>query len=105
MARRIAKVTREAGLDINEDSYVEKFKPYLMEVVLAWCKGCDFGELCKLTDIFEGSIIRAMRRLEELLREMVQASKTIGNSDMEAKFSEAIKLIKKDIVFASSLYL
>ena len=46
-----------------------------------------------------------MRRLEELLRQMVQASKSIGNTELENKFSEAIKLIKRDIIFAASLYL
>lgn len=52
-----------------------------------------------------GSIIRCMRRLEELLRQMVQASKSIGNTELENKFSEGIKLIKRDIIFAASLYL
>ena len=46
-----------------------------------------------------------MRRLEELLRQMVQAAKSIGNSELENKFSEGIKLIKRDIIFAASLYL
>lgn len=46
-----------------------------------------------------------MRRLEEMLRQLVQASKNIGNTDLENKFSEAIKLMKRDIVFAASLYL
>ena len=46
-----------------------------------------------------------MRRLEELLRQMVQASKSIGNTELENKFSEGIKLIKRDIIFAASLYL
>ena len=55
--------------------------------------------------IFIGSIIRCMRRLEELLRQMVQAAKSIGNSELENKFSEGIKLIKRDIIFAASLYL
>ncbi|XP_031351055.1 exosome RNA helicase MTR4 [Photinus pyralis] len=105
MARRIAKVSNEARLDLDEESYVEKFKPSLMDVVFAWCNGAVFSELCKMTDIFEGSIIRCMRRLEELLRQMVQASKTIGNTDLEDKFNTAIKIIKRDIVFASSLYL
>merc|ERR1712083_734860 len=86
MAIRIAKVSREAKLDLEEDSYVEKFKPFM-------------------TDMFEGSIIRSMRLLEELLRQMVQASKNIGNVELENKFSEAIKLMKRDIVFAASLYL
>ena len=55
--------------------------------------------------IITGSIIRSMRRLEELLRQMVQAAKNIGNTELENKFSEAIKLLKRDIVFAASLYL
>lgn len=46
-----------------------------------------------------------MRRLEEVLRQLCQAAKTIGNVDLENKFSEAIKLLKRDIVFAASLYL
>lgn len=52
-----------------------------------------------------GSIIRCMRRLEEVLRQLCQAAKGIGNIELENKFSEAIKLIKRDIVFAASLYL
>lgn len=104
-ARRIAKVAIECKLEVDEEQYVEKFKPTLMDVVLAWCKGASFLQLCKMTDVFEGSIIRCMRRLEELLRQMVQASKTIGNTDLENKFSEGIRLLKRDIVFAASLYL
>jgi ATP-dependent RNA helicase DOB1 len=104
-ARRIAKVSKECKMEIDEDDYVEKFKPTLMDVVLKWCKGATFLQICQITDVFEGNIIRCMRRLEELLRQMVQASKTIGNTDLENKFSEAIRLIKRDIVFAASLYL
>ncbi|XP_046629808.1 exosome RNA helicase MTR4 [Neodiprion virginianus] len=105
LARRIAKVTTDAKLEIDEEAYVEKFKPYLMDVVYAWCKGANFLQICKMTDIFEGSIIRCMRRLEEILRQLCQAAKNIGNSDLENKFSEGIKVIKRDIVFAASLYL
>lgn len=35
-----------------------------------------------------GSIIRCMRRLEELLRQMCQAAKAIGNTELENKFAE-----------------
>jgi ATP-dependent RNA helicase DOB1 len=58
-----------------------------------------------MTDIFEGSLIRAMRRLEELLRQLVSAAKYMGNSELENKFAVAITAIKRDIVFAASLYL
>jgi ATP-dependent RNA helicase DOB1 len=105
LAKRIATVSKEAKLEMDETEYIEKFKPNLMDVVFAWSKGASFGQLCKMTDAFEGSIIRCMRRLEELLRQMCQAAKVIGNSDLENKFAEADKVIKRDIVFAASLYL
>ena len=37
-----------------------------------------------------GSIIRCMRRLEEALRQMVQAAKAIGNTELENKFAEGL---------------
>ena len=46
-----------------------------MDVVNAWCKGATFSSIVELTDVYEGSIIRAMRRLEELLRDMCHAAK------------------------------
>ena len=54
---------------------------------------------------FEGSIIRAMRRLEELLRQLCSAANSIGNTELEAKFMTGIERIKRDIVFSASLYL
>ena len=54
LARRIAKVSTEANLELDEDAYVERFKPYLMDIVYAWCKGATFLQICKMTDIFEG---------------------------------------------------
>ena len=104
-ARRIAKVCQESKLPVDEDQYVGQFRHELMDVVFAWCQGAKFSQICKMTDVFEGSIIRSMRRLEELLRQMVVASKSIGNSHLESKFSEGITKIKRDIVFAASLYL
>lgn len=104
-ARRIAKVSKECKLNIDEDEAVERFKPQMMDVVLAWAKGAKFIEICKMTDVFEGSIIRSMRRLEELIRQLTVAARVIGNTELESKFAEGILKIKRDIVFAASLYL
>lgn len=104
-ARRIAKVCVECKIALDEEEYVQSFKSSLMDVVHAWCTGAKFADICKMTDVFEGSIIRAMRRLEELLREMSLAAKAIGNTELENKFAEGITRIKRDIVFAASLYL
>ena len=35
-ARRIARIAIESKLDLAEDSYVESFRPHLMDVVHAW---------------------------------------------------------------------
>lgn len=104
-ARRIAKVSEEAKMEIDVDEYVESFKPQMMDVVYAWSTGSTFADICKMTDVFEGSVIRCMRRLDELLRQMCQAAKAIGNTELENKFADGITKIKRDIVFAASLYL
>lgn len=49
-------MSKDAKLDIDEDNYVEKFKPFMMDVVFEWCKGASFMQLCKMTDIFEGKL-------------------------------------------------
>ncbi|ORY25352.1 rRNA-processing arch domain-domain-containing protein [Naematelia encephala] len=106
-ARRIAKVSNESGIAIIEDEYVQTFKVEMMEAVLAWCKGAKFAEICKLTDVFEGSIIRCFRRLQELLRQMGQAAHVIGNTELEEKFAQSLELLERPntVVFNPSLYL
>jgi len=99
IARRIAKVSQESKMSVNEEEYIASFRPELMDVVYSWAKGSNFQEICKKTDIYEGSLIRAFRLLVEVLRQMVQAAKAIGNTELEA----AITAIKRDIVFAPSL--
>lgn len=104
-ARKIAKVSQESKLSLVEDEYVQSFKPALMDVVYAWAQGKSFAHICKMTDIYEGSLIRAFRRLEELLRQMTSAYEAIGNEEMSRKMESAIKLLTRDIIFANSLYL
>ena len=97
-------VMAEGGGSAVED-YVKRFSPDMMEVVRAWAQGLSFEKICTMTPHFDGSIIRCLRRLEELLRQMHEAAKVAGNVDLEIKFVTARTLIKRDIVFAASLYL
>lgn len=59
----------------------------------------------KMTKTYEGSLIRLFRRLEELLRQMAQAAKVMGNDDLMKKFEESLQKVRRDIVAAQSLYL
>ena len=49
--------------------------------------------------------MRSIRRLEELLRELFEAMKSIGDMHMAEKFESAGLKIKRDVIFAASLYL
>ena len=83
------------------------FPPFCfrMEAVYAWCKGAKFVQVQQLTEAYEGTTIRTLRRLEELIRQITVAAKAIGNQELESKFEKGGELIKRDIVFCSSLYL
>lgn len=54
-AKRIAKVQMEAKMpDINEDEYVDSFKPHMMDIVYAWSNGATFAKIMEKTTVFEG---------------------------------------------------
>ena len=72
-----------------------------MDVVHAWCKGGSFSAIVELTDVYEGSIIRAMRRLEELLRDMCHAAKACGFN----LFSKLRILIQRNSTIADKVIL
>jgi ATP-dependent RNA helicase DOB1 len=103
--KQVIDVENDADLQIDATAYLERFQPHLMNITYQWCNGAKFMEICKMTNILEGSIVRAMRRLEEMLGEMEKASSVMGNDALKAKFQEARKLMRRDIVFAASLYL
>lgn len=86
-------------------SHLTVFAVYRMEAVFAWCKGIKFVQVQELTGTFEGTTIRTLRRLEELVRQVAVAAKAIGNVELQTKFEKGSDLIKRDIVFCASLYL
>jgi len=78
----------------------------MMEITMAWCKGAKFSEICDMSEsIFEGTIIRSMRRLDEVISQLVESAKIIGNNELRDKFIESQANLKRGIVFAASLYL
>lgn len=102
---RVATVTKESGIPIDIEAYVDSFSPNAMNVVYTWCMGKSFTEVCKLSDLFEGSVVRCFRRLEELLRQLIAAAKSIGNAELEQKFEAGSAKLRRGIAFQSSLYI
>lgn len=94
-----------------QDSYkvvVEEFRSGLkfglVEVVYEWAKGMPFEQITALTDVAEGTIVRVITRLDETCREVRDAARVIGDSELFKKMEECQIKIKRDIVFAASLY-
>ncbi|KAF8362544.1 hypothetical protein PRIPAC_89467 [Pristionchus pacificus] len=104
-ARKIAGMINKTGQELVEGEYVDGFKSSMMEVTRQWVKSVGFGTLMKSTDLYEGTIIRCLRRLEELLKEMSAAADVIDNKKLKGTFDDIRSAIRRDIVFASSLYL
>lgn len=106
VAERIATVMIECNVELVKDEYVQKFGPDMMEITMHWVKGGKFREICEMSDsIFEGTIIRCFRRLDELLSQLVECAKVIGNTELKEKFSASQENLKRGIVFTASLYL
>lgn len=104
-ARLVGKQVSECKLTIDVNEYVDSFRPDLMDMVRAWSTGTKFAEIMKLTTLFEGSVVRAIRRMEEVMRQLGTACRVIGETELEAKFEECSAMVKRDIVFVDSLFL
>ena len=105
VARKVGKQMVECKMGVDIEEYVEGFRCELMEIMLAWCNGNKFADIMKMTELFEGSIVRAIRRVEEVLRQLSDACRVIGETDLQEKFQSASELVRRDIVFVASLFL
>lgn len=76
----------------------------LILVVYNWAQGKSFVECKTLTEIQEGIIVRCIQNLIELLRDIRNAAHSFGEPVLFNKINSAINLIKRDIIFAPSLY-
>lgn len=107
LSRKIARLEQSYRVEIEDTETIVKnhINFSLAKVVYEWALQRDFLEICKLTEAQEGSIVKTIQRLEILLRDVRNAAKIMGNMEMFKKMEIASTLIKRDIVFATSLYL
>uniref|UniRef100_A0A8B9JVF4 SKI2 homolog, superkiller viralicidic activity 2-like n=1 Tax=Astyanax mexicanus TaxID=7994 RepID=A0A8B9JVF4_ASTMX len=104
VAQRIGELQRECGIAQTAEDYVSQFKFGLTEVVYCWARGMPFAEIAMLTDVQEGTVVRCIQRLDEVLKEVRQAARIVGDSVLGSKMERASLAIRRDIVFTASLY-
>ncbi|KAI9494833.1 NUC185 domain-containing protein [Zychaea mexicana] len=103
-ARKVAQVQVDCGLPISVEDYVNSLHFGLVEAVYEWARGLPFKHITDLTDVLEGSIVRCISRLDETTREVLSAARMVGDTNLYKKMEQAEQDIKRDIVFAASLY-
>jgi len=103
-AEDIGQAQKECGMEQTVQDYVEQFNFGLTEVAYEWARGMPFAEITQLTDVQEGIIVRTIQRLDETLRDVKDAARVIGDPMLYQKMDQASTIIKRDIVFAASLY-
>ncbi|GBF97557.1 hypothetical protein Rsub_10158 [Raphidocelis subcapitata] len=105
LVRSLADAQAARGLPVAADEYLRAVvHPGLMEVVYEWARGTPFSEITALTDVMEGSIVRSVVRLDQCCRELMDAARVMGDTALFQKMQAASAAIKRDVVFAASLY-
>ena len=92
----------------DKERYIKMFRYDFMKNILFWINGDKtFGEICdeKNSEIYGGSMVRCIRRLDELLKELINCADMIGNNLLKEKFENISKKIKRGVPFSASLYL
>ncbi|KAG0215084.1 Exosome RNA helicase MTR4 [Mortierella sp. NVP41] len=98
-ARAIATIEVDCRIpDVDVEAYVKRFQPNMMDITFAWANGASFEELTTMTTALESSIIRMFRLLEELIRQMAAASKSLDDDRLDKKFNDGIKAIKHGVL-------
>mmetsp|Transcript_20332 Transcript_20332/g.30856 ORF Transcript_20332/g.30856 Transcript_20332/m.30856 type:complete len:1480 (+) Transcript_20332:113-4552(+) len=105
IALNLGQLQNDHGLIIEPTDYCNNSLKFgLVHVVYEWALGVPFSTICQLTLVQEGSIVRTIVRLDELCREVRNCARVVGNPVLYRKMEDASVAIKRDIVFASSLY-
>ena len=105
IALNLGQLQKNQGLEIDPLEYSDSTLKFgLVHVVYEWALGVPFSKICELTLVQEGSIVRTITRLDELCREIRNCARAVGNPVLYRKCEAASTSIKRDIVFASSLY-
>ncbi|UPR01051.1 ATP-dependent RNA helicase [Chloropicon primus] len=105
LALEIGEMQQVCQMLIPPEDYLRSCLNFgLVKVVYEWACGREFKEICDYTDVMEGTIVRTIIRLEETCREFKDAARVMGDPHLLKLMEEASFMIKRDVIFAASLY-
>eukprot|EP00002_Diphylleia_rotans_P024663 TRINITY_DN4877_c0_g1_i2.p1 TRINITY_DN4877_c0_g1~~TRINITY_DN4877_c0_g1_i2.p1 ORF type:complete len:1255 (+),score=283.88 TRINITY_DN4877_c0_g1_i2:46-3810(+) len=104
ITKDLADIQQECAVNINFEDYLAIPNFRMADATYEWASGVPFAKLKDFTSVMEGSIVRCIVRLSEFCKEMKSAARIIGDLVFYEKMEKVIEVIKRDIVFAASLY-
>jgi len=101
----LEKLQNSLRVELDSEEWVRSVNFGIAHAVYQWATGTAFSDIMQMVEVQEGAIVRSIVRLEELLRKIRVTCRLIKNEELEKKMDLASEAIKRDIVFASSLYI
>ncbi|VDM31683.1 unnamed protein product [Hydatigera taeniaeformis] len=106
-AEQLQRLQLECGVhDADADT---RLNPVLVGATFAWASGQPFSAVMGLintsgVDVPEGHVLRALQRLDELLRHVCSACRGLGDQTLAGRIDAAHLAVHRDMVCAPSLY-
>ena len=100
MFKEIEEIEESFGLQTDF-----KLMDSLVEVTYFWANGVSFAELCGMTQAKEGRIVATIVQLHELVTSIISATIIMGEPTIRNNLRRVQAMIKRDIIFAGSLYI
>jgi superfamily II RNA helicase len=73
-------------------------------IAFLWASGCHISEIYKVSNIYEGNLVKSMLRLQNMAEGIVQILKTLEKHEQANKLQETSNSLIRDIVTNNSLY-
>ena len=106
MTKDLIKLEQDLGVDNSGQDQIEtRLNLSFASLIYHWAEGFEFYQICELTYIDEGVIVRAIRSMDNICKGVITFAELVGNASLVEKMNQCRDLIKRDIIFAASLYL
>ena len=121
--KRIYQKQVDCSMEFDKDKFLkENFHTGLAAFVYYWCQGLTFLEVLErlnktdkhessieeappVFEVEEGTIVRAVMRLDEFCQEIDRAATVIGDPGISPLMQKTSESLRRDIIFCGSLYI
>ena len=94
MAMATAQI--DEGIAIEPAEYMQELLHFgLCSVAFEWASGLQFVDVCQMTEVMEGSIVRCITRLDEMCRMVRNGALVVGDTALYEKMERASAAIKR----------